>query len=269
MDTKSYTAGASIFSEGEPSEHAYRILAGEVEISMQTSAGPVILAHLHEGEIFGEMGLVADRPRSASAKALTETQVEVVDEVAFHEVILRDPAKLEPYVASLFERLRTTDALLQLELNKRAGEGAGKGSFESALAPAGGRGPGSGAAPSLHIASCYQETGWVGTPVDATVSKFPFRIGRQHLEGKELALRSNDLLLRDDLPLNVSRHHCSIERAGDRFIVVDRGSTLGTVVNGERIGTEQTSLSAALKDGENEMILGAEDSPHRFKLVVS
>ncbi|MFV1994854.1 MAG: cyclic nucleotide-binding domain-containing protein, partial [Verrucomicrobiales bacterium] len=78
VDTKTFDAGEVIFREGDDSEEAYRILEGEVEISLRTPYGPRVLSHLHRGEIFGEMGLANELPRSATATARKSTNVEII-----------------------------------------------------------------------------------------------------------------------------------------------------------------------------------------------
>ena len=70
MHHKTFESGELIFREGDDSNEAYWILSGKVEISIGTPQGRSILTTLDRGEIFGEMGLVDDRPRAATARAL-------------------------------------------------------------------------------------------------------------------------------------------------------------------------------------------------------
>jgi hypothetical protein len=104
-----------------------------------------------------------------------------------------------------------------------------------------------------------------------TISKFPFRIGRKHeVQGKGATVfAANDLALADDKPYQISRNHCSIEREGDHFFVRDRGSTVGTVVNEKPIGLAEDTLTCDLHGGDNEILLGADDSPFKFKVTLS
>jgi len=98
-----------IFREGDTTQEAYRILKGRVEISIAGEGKSVILAQLGEGDIFGEMAMVDERPRSASAQALEVTECEVLTAENFNEAVLQRPEILIPYLASFFERLRTGD----------------------------------------------------------------------------------------------------------------------------------------------------------------
>ena len=69
MQQKDYKKGQYIFREGGNPGEVYLILEGEVEITKQD----VTLAKLGKNSIFGEMALIDNKPRSASAMAMSET----------------------------------------------------------------------------------------------------------------------------------------------------------------------------------------------------
>lgn len=64
-----FQAGDVIFREGDDGDAMYLIITEEVEISVNTSGGSVVVDRLADGDIFGEMSLLVDLPRSATAKA--------------------------------------------------------------------------------------------------------------------------------------------------------------------------------------------------------
>lgn len=80
---RTYQAGETIFAEGDPGDEAFMILSGEIEISINTGKDSVTLATLGRGEIFGEMALVDDEPRMATATARAETALSAVPQEAF------------------------------------------------------------------------------------------------------------------------------------------------------------------------------------------
>jgi EAL domain-containing protein (putative c-di-GMP-specific phosphodiesterase class I) len=73
---KEFSSGCCIFQQGDIPDFAYVIEEGEVEIFLPGEGDSKrTLALLGKGEIFGEMGLVDQMPRSASALALCDTRV--------------------------------------------------------------------------------------------------------------------------------------------------------------------------------------------------
>ncbi|MFH1124420.1 MAG: cyclic nucleotide-binding domain-containing protein, partial [Pseudomonadota bacterium] len=60
----------------------------------------------HVASPLGEMGLIEDRPRSLTVKALTEIKVMSINRDRFNELLSEDPSILVPVMKSLFERLR-------------------------------------------------------------------------------------------------------------------------------------------------------------------
>ena len=309
-----FQPGQVIFREGDTCQEAFRILRGRVEISLLADGKPVILAQLGEGDIFGEMAMVDERPRSASAQALEVTECEVLTPENFNDLVLSRPEVLIPYMASFFERLRTANDRLRLEMRLRA-------KAEQALASGVIAAPGAvpvprvvapkvvpiAPPPSLELSrrvvpvvapapssppvaaqpappppppGGYQSVVLQALTEHAkarlpeptiTIAKFPFRIGRKHeVQGKGATVfAANDLAIADDKPYQISRNHCSIEREGDHFFVRDRGSTVGTMVNEKPIGLAEDTLTCDLHGGDNEILLGADDSPFKFKVTLS
>lgn len=75
-----YSAGDIIFRQGYPGDHAYIVKKGEVEIYNELPDGSIeSIAILHEGQMFGEMALTDDAPRSASARAHTDVSLQIMD----------------------------------------------------------------------------------------------------------------------------------------------------------------------------------------------
>lgn len=309
-----FQPGQVIFREGDTSQEAYRILRGRVEISIMADGKPVILAQLGEGDIFGEMAMVDERPRSASAQTLEVTECEVLTAENFNDLVLSRPDVLIPYMASFFERLRTANDRLRLEMRLRAkaeqalvaGAVAAPAAAPVArvvspmvaptivappsleltrtISPPPAAAPGTPVAPKA-APTPPPEGGYQSVVLEAltehakarlpepviTIAKFPFRIGRKHeVQGKGATVfASNDLAIADDKPYQISRNHCSIEREGDHFFVRDRGSTLGTMVRDAPIGLAEDTLTADLHGGSNEILLGSDDSPFKFKVTLS
>ena len=266
MHRATFQPGEFIFREGDESSDAYWVLSGQVEISIDTPQGRSVLSILEEGEIFGEMGMIDDLPRAASARALTETEVDVVNERDFHYEVLRDEARLLPYLDALFERLRSTNAMLRAEIAKQrtntrpiASSGTPASDLMPKLEPA---------AIVINATECSATLHPGG--LHAEVRKFPFRIGREMGSDHDgpSSFGRVDLALPDHRPYSVSRGHCLIERKADGYFVRDCGSRLGTVVNGTPIGGDSTETTAPLTPGENHLILGPEHGRHAYRITI-
>jgi CRP-like cAMP-binding protein len=306
MSSALFQPGQMIFREGDTTQEAYRILKGRVEISIAGEGKSVILAQLGEGDIFGEMAMVDERPRSASAQALEVTECEVLTAENFNEAVLQRPEILIPYLASFFERLRTANDRLRMEMRLRA-QAEQRASSPAASSPAAAVArvvapvakpiappsiemtrasapapvatapspapvapPPEGGYQSIVLTACNDHAMARLPESSVTIQKFPFRIGRKHeTPGKGATVfASNDLPIADEKPYQISRNHCSIEREGDHFFVRDRGSSLGTVVNDAAIGLAENSLTQDLRGGENQILLGSDDSQFQFKVTL-
>jgi pSer/pThr/pTyr-binding forkhead associated (FHA) protein len=111
------------------------------------------------------------------------------------------------------------------------------------------------------------------------IPKFPFRVGRESRRSQTAnypsfrrragTALSNDLfLIENEPPLNVSREHFQIELRNDRFFVVDRGSTCGTLVEGIAIGGNRHGGQHLLLSGD-VLIVGTSESRHIYKFIVT
>ncbi len=103
-----------IFEEGSCSDSVYIIEEGEVEISHLKNDGSThLLGILKCNDIFGEMGLIDDMPRSATAKALTDCKISIIHKNKFDSLIKDQPELLKPILMILSQRLRETLTLLK------------------------------------------------------------------------------------------------------------------------------------------------------------
>lgn len=80
-----FPAGAFIFKKGDPATDFYVVEKGEVEVLRQLEEGkePEVVAVFGAGDFFGEMALVEERPRNASVRTRTDTEVTVIGKGMF------------------------------------------------------------------------------------------------------------------------------------------------------------------------------------------
>ena len=105
--TKTFSAGTRVFSEGEKGNIAYVVESGEIEISTTNKGMPIVLGILTKGQLFGEMALIDDAPRTASATAKTDAVLTVVSREQLMERLDNAEPMLRMLVRVIIARYRT------------------------------------------------------------------------------------------------------------------------------------------------------------------
>ncbi len=120
---KSYHAGVTIFRENDPGGAMYVVQSGKVELFTQDhSHSEVQLLIVEDGEVFGELSLLDNRPRSASARTLTDTEIIVVDREALVAATHTNPGVALHLLEIMAGRLRSTTVLVQERVVPNANE---------------------------------------------------------------------------------------------------------------------------------------------------
>lgn len=148
--------GEPAFLEGDPGDSAYVVESGRIEIVKGIGDARVRVAVLGAGEIFGEMALLDNRPRTASAIALEPTRLTVVTREYLQERLKDSDPLLRHLVHVLSARLRTVlapagaagatprsaadeqdrqSALQRLQLSQAIEQGLDRGEFQLFLQP--------------------------------------------------------------------------------------------------------------------------------------
>jgi CRP/FNR family cyclic AMP-dependent transcriptional regulator len=105
---RSYQAGDIIFQQGDKAEELFVIQSGTVEIRL----GNRVLDTVPERHIFGEMALIDNAPRSATAIAATDVKLVPVGEKQFLFLVSRTPHFALNVMRALARRLRATNSAL-------------------------------------------------------------------------------------------------------------------------------------------------------------
>lgn len=262
MQARHFTAGQYVFRQGDPSDFAYILTSGSVEIVTASSSGDVRLAVMREGDIFGEMGVIDEAPRSASARALEPVLATAVARDEFVHSILHHEEQGLALLRALFERLRVTNQLL---LGTVEGRSHPMSPVRKEVSEPPSR-PGSGC--RLTLLPLTAEVS-ISLPAEGiSIDRLPLRIGRRAHSLESGVLAFNEIELRDTEPFQVSLNHAAVDLEHGRMVVRDRGSRNGTGVNGTRIGGDALRMVAPLVEGENEIVIGAPESPFRLSVVV-
>ena len=103
-----YRPGAHIFREGEPGANAYVIERGEVNITHGLGDERTTVAVLGPGELIGEMALIDNQLRSATATAATETEVIPISRTQLQSLVDKADPMIQLLLNVVIERLRKT-----------------------------------------------------------------------------------------------------------------------------------------------------------------
>jgi CRP/FNR family transcriptional regulator, cyclic AMP receptor protein len=101
-DAEVVSAGHVLFREGEHGDIMFAVADGQVELTH----GGAVIEKIGTGGIIGEMALVDDAPRSATATAATESRVVRVDRQHFMYLVQEHPTFALQVMSVMAERLR-------------------------------------------------------------------------------------------------------------------------------------------------------------------
>lgn len=102
-----------IFQEGSKGNCAFMIESGKVGIfTPDIHKRGKLLAVLKKNEIFGEMGLIDNQPRTATAVAIEDCELTLIRDKTVSYLLKNDPVALRPLLRVLSRRLRETTRLL-------------------------------------------------------------------------------------------------------------------------------------------------------------
>ena len=248
MKEDSYTAGQVIYREGGPGDAIFIIKEGEVAVLRDVSGEEVRLAVLRKGAIFGETGVLHDRPRSTTTRALGNITRVTISKETFLSTFRKDNPLALPLLRMLCERLSQADS--RLVEQRIYSEGARLIEVASIrLLPA-----------STEMRGQIGGEGMV-------IADLPFRVGRHALPGEKPDSVLAELMLRIPISGQLSPRQFAIEEITGRLVLRDLQSHLGTLVNGVRIASFEQSDTADLTFGENEIQAGGLESPYRFRVI--
>jgi CRP/FNR family transcriptional regulator, cyclic AMP receptor protein len=105
IDAQSFKAGSVIFREGDEARELFVIKSGQVRIQI----GNRTVTELAANSIFGEMALIDNEPRSATAIAVTDVELVGVSEKQFLFLVSQTPYFALKVMRVLAQRLRVTN----------------------------------------------------------------------------------------------------------------------------------------------------------------
>jgi len=123
IDIRKLEAGETLFKTGEPGESLYIVRDGEVELFIRDTAGQkILLAIAGNGEVFGELALLDRGPRTATAMALTDTELLELDREDLLLLFHKSPTAALRLLAAMSQMTRKADELLRTRVSRNPNE---------------------------------------------------------------------------------------------------------------------------------------------------
>ena len=250
-----FAANEILFRQGDASAWVVLVHSGVVEVLRETGADAILLGSASAGEFIGEMGVLEGRPRSATVRAVSDLEVELIEPQAFLERVSHDPALAHRLLVRMSARLRHVEDLLgRLHAAVRAEPGA-------PATP--------GRLPSIELrATTYAAQFYVGVAPIA-VAQLPFTVGRAAAAHEVAAGAPADLVIAEPAPYRLSPLHFRLLAEADQVWLRDLGSELGTIVNQIPLGRDLPRDGLALQQGDNAVVAGGRGSPFEFVVTLS
>ena len=227
--------GEIIFSEGDIGNDMFILQSGTVELIMTIGGETKVLATLEKGDFFGEMSVLEDLPRTATARAKTDVEVVRINGATFDTMLKSNTEIAIRMMRKLSRRLREVTAMLEEALGRRVQEEEKPAPVRKA-APAA---PPAGARTAVRLIS--------------SDGKQEFFLNR---EGDTLLGRSDPVtgitpevdLSPLDTQRSTSRRHAKIYKMGETYYVMEEiGVMNGTFVNDNRVAT---GTPVPIQDGD-------------------
>jgi len=114
--------GDIIFSEGDIGTEMFIIQNGIVELFKQIAGETRVLATLEKGDFFGEMSVLEDLPRTASARAKTDVELVKINGAMFDTMLKSNTEIAVRMMRKLSRRLREVTSMLEESLGRQVPE---------------------------------------------------------------------------------------------------------------------------------------------------
>ncbi|HSM14057.1 MAG TPA: cyclic nucleotide-binding domain-containing protein [Thermoanaerobaculia bacterium] len=222
--TVEFAAGDHVFREGELGMEMYIVHEGTIEILKDTGEESQVLATLEKGDFFGEMAILEDLPRTASARAVTAAKLLMINGSTFDQMLRTNPEIAVRMMRKLSRRLCETDRLLHVALGSP------------------------GPAPIVEMPSQQEpkaEAEAEATPQrllhEKSGMEFSLASGPETTIGRRdpvTGINPDVDLTPVDTQRSISRRHAKIYRRGGKFFLAEEIGTMnGTFRGGQRLET--------------------------------
>jgi CRP-like cAMP-binding protein len=230
---ETHPMGEIIFSEGDIGTEMYIIQSGTIELLKSIGGETRVLSTLEKGDFFGEMSVLEDLPRTASARAKTDVEVVRINGALFDAMLKNNTEIAIRMMRKLSRRLREASAQLEAGMGRQAAAEEEKPKEK----------------PVLRKAEQEHDACRLLSPD----GKHEFFLNR---EGDTLVGRSDPVtgitpdvdLTPLDTQRSTSRRHAKLyQMSGNYYLMEEIGVMNGTFVNESRVAT---GTPVALQNGD-------------------
>ncbi len=231
--------GEFIFREGDEGSRMYIVHEGQVEIIQELTGDEQKVTLLEKGDFFGEMSVLENLPRTASARALKNAKLLQINSATFAQMLKDNPEVAVRMMRKLSRRLRESDMLLREALTS-----AGKAPQNSPEMP------------SPEPPASKQDAGPERLVHEKSGMEFYLAGGSETTMGRKdpvTGIYPDVDVTPVDSQRSISRRHAKIYRRGEKYFLSEEIGTMnGTFANGKRL---ETGVPMEIRDGD-EVRLG-------------
>ncbi len=256
---KQFEKGEIIVTKGDVSDDVYIVRSGMAEIvDINATGEETLVSIIDQGQVFGELGFILEQPRTITVRAIEKTEVEVFDTRSFSYLYDTELGQLiKPIMQKMAERLRNSELMiseLEAKVKSTPLDYGVSDEFERQQTTTND----DVGVVIYMIAETEEAVNAMGGVKKIEINSFPFDVGRFSRRRSDDMFHLNNFYLTDFPPYSISRSHFSIVKKKDGFYFRDRGSVLGSMVNGEQVGGGHfKAKKAKFVKGENTVTLGA------------
>ncbi|HAS53125.1 MAG: hypothetical protein A2X56_11565 [Nitrospirae bacterium GWC2_57_13] len=125
--------GATVFQKTDPGTELFVVLSGKLKAVLEDEQGSeMVLAGFEQGDFFGELGLLDGKGRSATIIADKDSELAVLSKDVFLDLLQKDPKMAVELLATLVDRLRKADEMIESLAFLEVGERLVRSLLESA-----------------------------------------------------------------------------------------------------------------------------------------
>lgn len=123
VDAVKLNTGEVLFHAGEPGESLFIVRSGSIELFIKDTVGQkIVLTIAEEGRLFGELSLLDSGPRTATAVALSDTELLVLDRDDLLLLFQKRPDAALSMLAAMSAMTRQADELLRTRVSRNVNE---------------------------------------------------------------------------------------------------------------------------------------------------